>query len=177
MRAYLAGPDVFLPDALEVGRRKAELCGLYGFSGHFPLDASLQFDHLSPYDQGLAIYRANLEVMKTCDLALLNLTPFRGPSADAGTVFELGWLIAAGKPVFAYSSDSRPYAARVTPDAYAIERHRMHDNLMLDAAVVEQGWSIVSVPEPSGNEPLAAMSAFEQAVKLAAERFLSPNRP
>ena len=177
MRAYLAGPDVFLPNAGEVGQHKAAVCRRYGFTGHFPLDGALKLDHLGSYDRGLAIYRANLEAMTACDLVFLNLTPFRGPSADAGTVFELGWLIAAGQPVFAYSSESRPYAARVMPDAYAIERHDMHDNLMLHAAVVEQGWEIVSVPEPSGEEPLAAMSAFHGAVELAAERLHRPDLP
>ncbi|WP_119167363.1 nucleoside 2-deoxyribosyltransferase [Algihabitans albus] len=171
MRAYLAGPDVFLPTASEVGADKVALCRAYGFDGHFPLDGSLRPDEPTLYDQGLAIYRANLQIMAACDLAFVNLTPFRGPSADAGTVFELGWLVSAGKPVFAYSSDTRPYTARVTPDAYAIERHQMHDNLMLDAAVAEQGWHIVAVPEPDAAEPLAARAAFEQAVQLAATRF------
>ena len=38
MKIYLAGPDVFLPDAIEVGRRKQVLCERYGAIGLFPLD-------------------------------------------------------------------------------------------------------------------------------------------
>src|SRR5258708_1028231 len=37
--AYLAGPEVFLPDAAEIGRRKKELCRRHGFEGLYPLDA------------------------------------------------------------------------------------------------------------------------------------------
>jgi nucleoside 2-deoxyribosyltransferase len=174
--AYLAGPDVFLADAREIGARKVAICAEHGIAGHFPLDVSLRLDHLAPFEQGLEIYRANLEAMRACDLAILNLTPFRGPSADVGTVFELGWLAAAGKPLFAYSSEPRLHAERVTPDAYAVERHEMFDNLMLHAAVAEQptpgAREIVTVAEPEDAEPLAALAAFEVAVRLAAE-FLS----
>jgi nucleoside 2-deoxyribosyltransferase len=36
-RIYLAGPDVFLPDAIEAGKRKKVLCQKYGFEGVYPL--------------------------------------------------------------------------------------------------------------------------------------------
>ena len=35
---YLAGPDVFLVDAIDVGQRKREMCREFGFDGIFPLD-------------------------------------------------------------------------------------------------------------------------------------------
>jgi nucleoside 2-deoxyribosyltransferase len=176
--AYLAGPDVFLADARAVGRRKAEICAAHGIDGRFPLDVALALEALPPFERGRAIYRANLEALRACDLAFVNLTPFRGPSADAGTVFELGWLIAAGKPVFAYSSDPRPFAERTPADRYDIERFAMADNLMLHAAVAEQvpaaAREIVAIPEPDAAEPLAAMAAFEEAVRLAAGSFPVP---
>jgi nucleoside 2-deoxyribosyltransferase len=31
LKAYLAGPEVFLPEAIEVGLRKKRLCNKYGF--------------------------------------------------------------------------------------------------------------------------------------------------
>jgi nucleoside 2-deoxyribosyltransferase len=175
-RAYLAGPDVFLPDARAVGERKVAICAAHGLDGHFPLDVSLNLAHLEPYAQGMAIYRANRDTMAACDLAFVNLTPFRGPSADVGTAFELGWLIAAGTPVFGYTSDPRLYAERVASDAYAVERHAMHDNLMLDAALAAQPLAaareIVAIPEPPGGDPLAALAAlaaFEAAVARAGQ--------
>ena len=41
MKIYLAGPDVFLPDAVEIGRRKAEVCAYHGLTGPYPLDNSI----------------------------------------------------------------------------------------------------------------------------------------
>jgi len=38
MKVYLAGPDVFLPDAVEVGQRKAAICARHGLTGLYPLD-------------------------------------------------------------------------------------------------------------------------------------------
>jgi nucleoside 2-deoxyribosyltransferase len=33
MKIYLAGPDVFLPDAVEIGRRKIGICRSRGLTG------------------------------------------------------------------------------------------------------------------------------------------------
>src|SRR5438477_9776945 len=33
MKIYLAGPDVFLPDALDIGQRKREICTRHGVTG------------------------------------------------------------------------------------------------------------------------------------------------
>ena len=38
MKIYLAGPEVFLPDALEIGRRKSRICARHGMTGLYPLD-------------------------------------------------------------------------------------------------------------------------------------------
>ena len=38
MKIYLAGPDVFLPDALEIGRQKIDICRRHGLIGLYPLD-------------------------------------------------------------------------------------------------------------------------------------------
>ena len=38
MKIYLAGPDVFLPDAVAMGQRKREICARHGLVGLFPLD-------------------------------------------------------------------------------------------------------------------------------------------
>jgi nucleoside 2-deoxyribosyltransferase len=36
IRIYLAGPEVFLKNAKEVGEQKKALCRKYGFEGMFP---------------------------------------------------------------------------------------------------------------------------------------------
>jgi nucleoside 2-deoxyribosyltransferase len=38
MRVYLAGPEVFLPDALAIAAAKKRLCAAHGLEGVFPLD-------------------------------------------------------------------------------------------------------------------------------------------
>lgn len=37
-KIYLAGPDVFLPNAIEEGKRLKALCKEYGYEGFFPMD-------------------------------------------------------------------------------------------------------------------------------------------
>ena len=41
MKIYLAGPDVFLHDAVEIGRRKVEMCRRHGLIGLYPLDNAI----------------------------------------------------------------------------------------------------------------------------------------
>ena len=88
MKIYLAGPDVFLPDAVEIGRRKVEICARHGLTGLYPLDNAID---LSARDASLDIFRGNEAMMIEADAIIANLTPFRGPGADAGTVYELGY--------------------------------------------------------------------------------------
>jgi nucleoside 2-deoxyribosyltransferase len=84
-RVYLAGPDVFLSNACEIGASKRAICARYGLIGVFPADEVDATDAtLPPVEQGLAISRAMESIMRTCDAMIVNLTPFRGPSADVG---------------------------------------------------------------------------------------------
>jgi len=50
---------------------------------------------------------------------VFNLTPFRGPSADAGTVFELGFMYSKGK-----HTDARPGPTQRLRPAEAVARRR-----------------------------------------------------
>src|SRR6202162_2778822 len=110
MKVYLAGPDVFLPDAVEVGRRKVGLCTRHGLTGLYPLDNAVD---LAARDASLQIFRGNEAMMNEADAIIANLTPFRGPGADAGTVYELGHMAGRGKLCFGYSNDPTSYADRV----------------------------------------------------------------
>jgi nucleoside 2-deoxyribosyltransferase len=110
MKIYLAGPDVFLPDAVGIGHKKAAICARYGVSGLYPLDNAVD---LSAADASLAIFKGNEGMMEAADAIIANLTPFRGPSADAGTVYELGYMAGRGKLCLAYSNDPASYRERV----------------------------------------------------------------
>ncbi|WP_427915525.1 nucleoside 2-deoxyribosyltransferase [Ramlibacter sp. MMS24-I3-19] len=101
-RVYLAGPDVFRPDAAEHGRKLVDLCAEWGFEGLFPLDESLGHDHRSPQELAMLIYRENVARIESCDAVLANLDFFRGLEPDSGTCFEVGYAIARGKVVIGY---------------------------------------------------------------------------
>jgi nucleoside 2-deoxyribosyltransferase len=188
LKVYLAGPEVFLPNAIAIGKQKKRLCADYGFQGLFPFD-----NEVSPEGSGqridLLIYRANTVMMHDADFGILNLTPFRGPSADVGTVFELGMLVGLGKPAFGYTNDDSDLLTRVKRAQAAefdtaaqvwrdtagmtIENFGNSDNLMIDAALTEQGAPMVrhrAAPE----EAFRDMRGFMACLGLAAERLRRP---
>src|SRR5246127_3097326 len=126
MKIYLAGPDVFLPDAIDIGKRKAAICARHGAHGLYPLDNAVD---LSAGDASLAIFKGNEAMMDAADAIIANLTPFRGPGADAGTVYELGYMAGRGKFCLAYSNDPAVYADRVREFTEVISR----DGRLVDA--------------------------------------------
>src|ERR1700759_4635409 len=127
MKVYLAGPDVFLPDAVDIGRRKVDLCARYGLTGLYPLDNRID---LASATASLDIFRGNEAMMAEADAIIANLTPFRGPGADAGTVYELGYMAGRGKLCLGYSNDPAPYAERVRRFTEVTSR----DRRLVDAA-------------------------------------------
>jgi nucleoside 2-deoxyribosyltransferase len=117
--------------------------------------------------------------MQRADAGLFNLTPFRGPSADAGTLFELGFMFALGKRVHGYASRGGAYADRVQkhfgklarssarlwdPAGFAVEDFGLGENLMIVRALAEVGGQL-TVVEEEGPEALAAFRAFEVCLK------------
>ncbi len=151
-RIYLAGPEVFLPNAVEAGRIKTEIAARYDLEGVYPLDATLDLSGLSKPRQAALISTSNEQLMRTCDAAIANLTPFRGTSADAGTAFEVGFMRALARPVLGYTNTpleyverSRIYRAR-SPLAFdadapnvAIEDFDLAENLMIEIAIEASG--------------------------------------
>jgi len=173
---YLAGPEVFLPDALEVGRHKCELAAGRGLEALFPLET----DAVSgAANRAMAIYRSNRALMARADGCVANLTPFRGPSADPGTVFEVAQMLAWGKPVVAYTLDERDYRRRVAgdadtdPDGLAIEDFGLADNLMLACAIEQAGGALLrgTLSGPARRDHWRDLALFDRALALWYERF------
>lgn len=177
-RLYLAGPEVFLPDAAAVGDAKCALLAGYGLRGLFPLDNDGALP-AEPEARGRAIYAANRRLLLQADGALVNLTPFRGPSADPGTVFELGFLLARGVPVVGYTLDARDYASRAAAGAerdaqgLAVEHFGMADNLMLEAGLEAAGGILLRGPLNAAavQEDWQDLTLFEQAIQAWLARF------
>ena len=167
MPVYLAGPDVFLPESAEVGRAKQAICARHGLEGRYPGDGP-DVSHLPLGEQARALFESCIEMMDACVAGLVNLTPFRGPSADVGTAFEMGYLFGRDRPVWAYTSHASDYATRVIDDgALLVEAFGLADNLMLEGPMLRRDHTIVRAPE-SGPGAAAAFDAFELAVQLAA---------
>jgi nucleoside 2-deoxyribosyltransferase len=129
---YLAGPDVFRPDAAAHGQRLVALCAEYGFTGVFPLAASLP-QLATPQAVAAHIYQANIAHIESCDAVLANLDFFRGAEPDSGTCFEVGYAVARGKPVVGYVAEEGSFAQRI--------RER-HPQAVQDAEHDVNGWAL-----------------------------------
>ncbi|RZL96438.1 MAG: nucleoside 2-deoxyribosyltransferase [Variovorax sp.] len=111
---YLAGPDVFFPGSAEIFRELKEQCAWLGMIGVEPSDGGLT-DGFAGSDDALAqrIFEGNIERIRGADGVIANLMSFRGHEPDSGTVFEVGFAMALGKPVVAYGVPEGSYADRV----------------------------------------------------------------
>lgn len=107
-RIYLAGPTVFQADADDAGARLVALCAKYGCEGLYPLDFALDGDMSAS-----AIQAACLRELRSAQGVVADLSPFRGPHADDGTAFELGFAHALGVPIWAYTTDARTLIERI----------------------------------------------------------------
>ncbi len=177
LKIYLAGPDVFLPNALEMGEKKKALCAQYGFEGLFPLDNEISNPE-ETNNLGFRISQENEKLIKKCQLVVANITPFRGPSADAGTIFEIGYARAREIPVFAYSNTKVKFKERtisffeLNPDAKTdrkgmkLEDFEMTDNLMIDGGILASGGKIITCEVPK-KEFYTSLEAFEECLKAA----------
>jgi len=100
-KIYLAGFDVFYPNALEVLAKKKKLCEKYGFIGLAPLDNEVDFSQDKEVIREL-IYKENVKLMNEADIFCVNLNAFRHGEPDSGTVFEIGYGTGLGKEVYIY---------------------------------------------------------------------------
>lgn len=139
MKIYVAGPDVFRPDAVEWAEKARRLVEISGHVALMPTD--------NQETAAAGIFRANMQLIRECDAVVANLNPFRGCEPDSGTCFEIGCAVALGKRVVGYLDDDRAMAERlmgnfgakavaggsrvVDGDGYAVENFGLPLNLML----------------------------------------------
>lgn len=187
MKVYLAGPEVFLPNAREQLDRKIALTRAAGLIPVSPGDLAIP-QKPTPHEFGLAVSAIDEELMNSADAIIANLTPFRGIAADAGTVYELGYMCGRGKIAYAYSNVAVDHYARTRayyggnthrtpdgrergPDGMSLEDFDMIDNLMLDGGVERRGGVMVrrTVPE---TERYTNTEAFEECLKLLVDHRL-----
>lgn len=181
-RVYLAGPDVFLPEPLLRAAAMKRICDAHGLAAISPLDALP--DETPGADDPYAIARRNESHIRGCDAILANLTPFRGPGADPGTVYEVGFGRALGRPVFGYATTAANYAERVRSlpgnagercrDGLEIEDFGLFENLMISCGIVESGGFMLA---EHADQPWRDLAVFERCVARAAAALTRAPRP
>jgi nucleoside 2-deoxyribosyltransferase len=142
---YLAGPEVFLKNASDIFDRKKKLCVAYDFEGRSQFDEECCKGVEVERGWARRIRASNENLIRACGIVIANITPFRGVSADVGTVYEIGFAKALGKLVTMYTNDTNHYFERVIHSPFArydskedlygmtIEDHWLEDNLMFTA--------------------------------------------
>ena len=146
LKIYLAGFDVFLPNAITHGEKMKKICELNGFIGLYPLDNEVLFDKTLQKEKiALIIKQENIKLIKKADIVVSNLNPFRGFEMDSGTAYEIGFAEALEKQVFGYIDDTRSIVEKyqnhikVTDDlfidelSFTIENFDLPVNLMISA--------------------------------------------
>lgn len=127
MKLYLAGPDVFRPDAAPWAESARRTCLQAGHEALIPLDG---VETTAP-----GIYHANIDQIRAADAVLANLNAFRGCEPDSGTCVEVGFALALGKPVIGYLGAMETTVERVRrwqggvmreQDGRPIDREGMH---------------------------------------------------
>jgi nucleoside 2-deoxyribosyltransferase len=141
---------------------------------------------LAAAEASIAIFEGNEAMMDAADAIIANLTPFRGAGADAGTVYELGYMAGRGKLCLGYSNDPTTYAERLRQradvtsrdgvlldrDGLTVEDFGLSDNLMMMHALERHGCALV-MPRQTPKDIWRDLTAFETCVGLAAERLLA----
>jgi nucleoside 2-deoxyribosyltransferase len=185
IRIYLAGPEVFLANAKEIGEHKKTLCRKYGFEGVFPLDNEVDAKNKSTKELGLRISEVNENLIKTCDMVIANITPFRGPSTEVGTTYEMGFAHALGKKVFAYTNVAVPSTERTIKalnmevkrsndgklrDIHGmfIEELNLTDNLMIDGCIHASSKRL-AIEEAPADQLFTYLGGLEKCLKTAQE--------
>lgn len=166
---YMAGPTVFLPDAVEVFEAMKSILAKYDLEGAAPIDNQIGLEQLSPGEKlADAIYLADEQLMREADAAIFNIDPFRrGTEMDAGTAFEVGFCKAFDMPMTGWTTDARLYPDKVRdymqtvfseeltsvgrnekgatsgslrdPDGVLVHSEGMYQNLMIQIAIEQTG--------------------------------------
>jgi nucleoside 2-deoxyribosyltransferase len=188
IKIYIAGPDVFVRNPKEHGEQLKAVVAMYGIKGVFPMDPVITDLKNGDPESGYRIYKSDLQLVTECDAVVANMSPFRGPSMDTGTVFEMGLAVGQGKPVFGYSEDLSDYSQKVLrytdlslkrrddgtiedSEGNMVESFGMSDNLMMIGAVMDTIKNGPGGPNESEGWLHAMHGSFEAAVATAQYYF------
>jgi nucleoside 2-deoxyribosyltransferase len=184
---YLAGPDVFFPEPVRWAAGKKAICDRHGLIGVSPLD---DLDDEPAEWAALPFWRRialrNEAHIRSCQGLIANLTPFRGPSADVGTVYEVGFARALGLAIFGYATTTEAFLPRTLKalggeararqdgtwqdgDGLLVEQFGLFDNLMIEGGIIGSGGVLITGDAGKWDD----LVLFECCVQAAAERLRS----
>ena len=184
-RVYLAGPDVFFPEPELWADKKKEICDRHGLAGVSPLD-DLPDEPAEwadfPFWRRIAM--RNEAHIRSCQALIANLTPFRGPSADVGTVYEVGFARALGLKLFGYATTTKLFLPRTLEalgdtaearpddsyrdgDGLMVEQFGLFDNLMIEGGIASAGGVLITGDADQWGD----LALFERCVQAAAEQL------
>jgi len=126
IKIYIAGPDVFEQNSIQIGKNYCKLCKDYGYEGLYPLDNIVDFNQ-TKNKIAQDIFQANIKYIQQDDIVIANLNSFRGKEADSGTVWECGYAFALGKKVYGYMDDTNTYL-----DQFSKEEKNSIDDVFVD---------------------------------------------
>lgn len=114
-KVYIAGPDIFRVAWPDMARTIMIACETWGFEALLPISANQSLDRPGvsgitvpgKTQDAVSVFRSCMDMIRSCDAMVANITPFRGDEPDSGTVFEIATAYALGKPVVAYTLDTR----------------------------------------------------------------------
>lgn len=125
-KIYLAGPDVFEKESIEIGKEYVKLCEKYGFEGLYPLDNVIDFNQ-EKRKIAQDIFLANKKLIEQCDIVIANLNQFRGKESDSGTVWECGYAFGLNKEVYGYISYEGSYLEQFSENEKKLSNNIYHD--------------------------------------------------
>ncbi len=168
---YLAGPSIFFPDSRARAERMHAACRARGAIGKYPADEDIPRDG-DPFAVAMAIFERDRELVEQSDATVADFTPYRGISADPGTVWEAAYGMGLGKPVAAFSiaAEFYPQRERAMFDDGHVSTFPTADNLMLTGANVWANAAHAASLERSGGLCVSFEAALDLVLETLRER-------
>jgi nucleoside 2-deoxyribosyltransferase len=171
-RIYIAGPDIYHPQNLEIAESKKSICARYGLDAVLATDFLAGVQFVGKAADAAPLFRERLKIIRGCDALIADMTPFRGPGMDPACALEMGIMAGLDRPVVGYTLDPTPYADRMSRLHVEIDESltRVGPRLVAPSGMVIEDFSLPDAVMTAGaalarGVPIAP--DFESAVRWA----------